>query len=281
MDALTLEPIEAGVFRGWTPQVERNHGRIFGGLVIAQALTAAYKTVAGRSCHSLQAYFIRPGDPHAPVLYEVEKTREGRSFTTRRVVASQQGAKIFTLAASFHAVEPGLTHETPMEATTAPEALPEDAVRWANLPEEITKGFHPPIWVNALEMRSVEPMIMLDPTVMPPRQRMWFRAHEPVGDDPVLNQCLLAYATDVSLVTTCGRPHGLSGFRGDQIASLDHAVWFHGRVNMNGWMLYDQYSPWSGGARGFNRGTIYTREGGIVASVAQEGLIRPAKRRRA
>ena len=221
VDALTLEPIDTNWFRGRTPEIERNHGRIFGGQVIAQALTAAYKTVAGRPCHSLHAYFIRPGDPKVPVLYEVERTREGRSFTTRRVAASQHGAKILTLAASFHAEEPGLNHETLMEATAAPEELPRDAERWAQLPQEITKGLHPPVWVDALEMRSVEPIIMMDPTVMPPRQRMWFRAQEPVGDDPILNQCLLAYVTDVSLVTASGRPHGLSGFRGDQLASLE------------------------------------------------------------
>lgn len=277
VDALTLESIDANWFRGRTPEIERNHGRIFGGQVIAQALTAAYQTVVDRPCHSLHAYFIRPGDPKVPVLYEVEKTREGRSFATRRVVASQHGAKILTLAASFHAEEPGLNHATPMEATQAPEELPGDAERWAQLPQVITKGVHPPVWVDALEMRSVEPMIMLDSAVLPPRQRMWFRAQESVGDDPVLNQCLLAYTTDVSLVTTGGRPHGLSGFRGDQIASLDHAIWFHRRVNMSDWMLYDQLSPWSGGARGLNRGTIYRRDGVMVASVAQEGLMRPAK----
>ena len=278
VDALTLEPIDADWFRGRTPEIERNHGRIFGGQVIAQALTAAYKTVAGRPCHSLHAYFIRPGDPKVPVLYEVERTREGRSFATRRVVASQHGAKILTLAASFHAQEPGLSHATPMEATTPPEELPTDAERWEQLPQEITKGLHPPVWVDALEMRSVEPMIMLDPTAMAPRQRMWFRAHERVGSDPILNQCLLAYVSDVSLVTACGRPHGLSGFKGDQLASLDHAIWFHERVNMSDWMLYDQDSPWSGGARGFNRGTIYRRDGVMVANVAQEGLMRPARR---
>jgi acyl-CoA thioesterase-2 len=278
VDALTLEPIDTNWFRGRTPEIERNHGRIFGGQVIAQALTAAYKTVAGRPCHSLHAYFIRPGDPKVPVLYEVERTREGRSFATRRVVASQHGAKILTLAASFHAQEPGLSHATPMEATTPPEELPTDAERWEQLPQEITKGLHPPVWVDALEMRSVEPMIMLDPTAMAPRQRMWFRAHERVGSDPILNQCLLAYVSDVSLVTACGRPHGLSGFKGDQLASLDHAIWFHERVNMSDWMLYDQDSPWSGGARGFNRGTIYRRDGVMVANVAQEGLMRPARR---
>ena len=278
VDALTLEPIDTNWFRGRTPEIERNHGRIFGGQVIAQALTAAYKTVAGRPCHSLHAYFIRPGDPKAPVLYEVEETRDGRSFATRRVVASQHGAKILTLMASFHAEEPGLNHATPMEATTAPEELPRDAERWEQLPQEITKGLHPPVWVDALEMRSVEPMIMLDPTVMPPRQRIWFRAHEPVGNDPILNQCLLAYASDMSLVTVGGRPHGLSGFKGDQLASLDHAIWFHERVNMSDWMLYDQDSPWSGGARCFNRGTIYRRDGVMVANVTQEGLMRPAKR---
>ena len=277
VDALTLEPIDTNWFRGRTPEIERNHGRIFGGQVIAQALTAAYKTGAGRPCHSLHAYFIRPGDPKAPVLYEVEETRDGRSFATRRVVASQHGAKILTLTASFHAEEPGLNHATPMEATTAPEELSADAERWEQLPQEITKGLHPPVWVDALEMRSVEPMLMLDPTVMPPRQRIWFRAHEPVGNDPILNQCLLAYASDMSLVTVGGRPHGLSGFKGDQLASLDHAIWFHERVNMSDWMLYDQYSPWSGGARGFNRGTIYRRDGVMVANVAQEGLMRPAK----
>lgn len=277
VDALTLEPIEVDLFRGWTPVSQRGRRHLFGGQVIAQALAAAYKTIEGRPCHSLQAYFIRPGDPKAPVLYEVERSRDGRSFATRRVIALQHGEPLLNMAASFHAEERGLSHQTPMEEAPPPDGLPGDAERWGQLPPALLEDLSLSDGQFAIETRHVDPVNPLAPQVMPPHQKIWFRAQSSVGDDPVLNQCLLAYATDMTLLTTSARPHGLSGFKGDQLASLDHAIWFHRPVDMGDWLLYDQHSPWSGGGRGFNRGSIYRRDGVMLASVAQEGVIR-AKR---
>ena len=276
IDILTLEKIEENLFRGQTPEDERHHNRIYGGQVIAQALMAAYRTVEGRRCHSLQAYFIRPGDPKAPVLYEVERSREGRSFTTRRVIAIQHGEQILNLAASFQVDEPGYEHQSPMPDAPLPEDVPSDAERAASaaddtppqLKELVARDF-------AIEMRRVDPVNPLKPEKAEPYQRVWFRAAGEVGDDPALNQCVIAYATDMSLLATCARPHGVSWMTGVQMASLDHILWFHRPSRARDWHLYVQDSPSAGGARGFNRGSIYTAEGLLVASAAQEGLIRP------
>ena len=281
VDTLTLEPIEVNLFRGQTPLDERHAKRIYGGQVIAQALMAAYQTVNGRRCHSLQAYFIRPGDPKAPVLYEVERSREGKSFTTRRVIAIQHGEQILNLAASFQVDEPGFEHAFPMPPTPGPDTLPSDAdllrlavekasqsVRNEAMKELVARDF-------AIEMRRIDPINPMKPVKADPHQKLWFRAAGDVGDDAAMNQCILAYATDMSLLSTCARPHGVSWQVGVQMASLDHILWFHRPSRISDWHLYVQDSPSASGARGFNRGAIYGQDGQLLASVAQEGLIRP------
>lgn len=279
VDILTLDPIEVNLFRGFTPEEERGHKRIYGGQVIAQALRAAYMTVeAGRPCHSLQAYFIRPGDPKAPVLYEVERSREGRSFTTRRVIAIQHGEQILNLAASFHSIEPGYEHQTPMPAVAPASETPTELERLqasgrdgAEVMKELAARD------RAIEVRRLDAIDYQHPVKAEPQHAIWFRASGQVGDDPVLNQCLLAYASDMTLLSTCARPHGESWYTGLQMASLDHVLWFHRPSRISDWHLYAMDSPWSGGARGFNRGAVYAADGTLVASAAQEGLIRPSR----
>lgn len=274
VQTLDLEPIELNLFRGHN--ADRNRERLYGGQVIAQALVAAYRTVEGRACHSLHAYFIRPGDPKVPVLYQVDRARDGKSFTTRRVVAIQHGEQIFNLAASFQITEPGLEHQTPMPEAPPPESVPDEKERFAEfiakLPPE-RAGW----WTRErpIEMRPVDPQQIFAPVKLPATQKVWFRVRDPVGDDLALNQCLLAYASDMSLLGTAMRPHGISWeTRGVQSASLDHAIWFHHPMRVNDWHLFDQDSPSASGARGFNRGSIYSQAGVLVASVVQEGLIR-------
>jgi len=271
---LNLEQIEVNLFRGHSP--DASWQRVFGGQVIGQALVAAYRTVENRVCHSLHAYFIRPGDPRIPILYEVDRSRDGTSFTTRRVVAIQHGKQIFNLAASFQVPEQGFEHQVSMPDVPQPEDLPsERELRKAiedKLPEAIRKHFARP---RPIEIKPINPQDYIDPEKMEPYQNLWFRARKEVGDDIALNQCILAYASDMTLLDTGLRPHGVSWVSGKlQSASLDHAMWFHRPIRVNDWMLYSQDSPSASGARGFNRGSIYTRDGGLVASVAQEGLIR-------
>ncbi|MEO8812285.1 MAG: acyl-CoA thioesterase II [Caulobacteraceae bacterium] len=259
IETLALERIEVNLFRGTAP---RDQGpRIFGGHVIAQALLAAYETVEGRVCHSLHCYFIRPGDPAVPILYEVDRARDGRTFTTRRVTAIQHGEQIFNLAASFQVAETGLEHQDPMPAVARPETLPEQP-QWGDRPRPI-------------EMKPVDLQDFTAPRVAPPIQNIWMRAKAPLGDSPVLNQALIAYASDMSFLSTSMRPHGL-GWQtpGLQTASLDHAIWFHRPSSFNDWHLYAQKSPSASGARGMNLGEIYNIDGRLVASTAQEGLMR-------
>ncbi len=270
---LTLEQIEVNLFRGVSPPEERQ--RIFGGQVVAQALTAAYRTVEGRICHSLQSYFIRPGDPTLPVLYQVERSRDGKSFTTRRVIAIQKGEQIFNMACSFQIQEDGYEHQSAMPAATPPDELPDDFMRvteeLANVPEQHKR------WLRRrpIEMRAIDPLAYMKPGRAAPDQMVWLRAREDAGDDISLNQALLAYASDYSLLGTAMRPHAVSWMSGAQTASLDHILWFHRPTNFSRWHLYVQDSPFAGGARGFNRGAIYREDGVLVASAAQEGLIRP------
>ena len=271
---LDLEPLEVNLFRGISPDVTWQ--RVFGGQVIGQALTAAYRTVEGRICHSLHAYFIRPGDPKVPIIYEVDRSRDGTSFTTRRVVAIQHGKQIFNLAASFQIPEKGFEHQFDMAKVPPPESLPTDEeLRLAvidRVPEAIAKHFARP---RPIEMRPVNRHDFIDPVAAPPYQQIWFKARNPVGDNLPLNHCMVAYASDMSLLDTCFRPHGISWLSGKlQSASLDHAMWFHHPFTMDDWLLYDMDSPSASGARGFNRGSVYTRDGLLVASVAQEGLFR-------
>ena len=273
IDVLTLEQIEVNLFRGRSYPEER--GRIFGGQVIAQALIAAHVTVEGRGCHSLQAYFIRPGDPEIPVLYEVERSRDGKSFTTRRVIAIQKGEQILNLAASFQVEEQGFEHQSALPDVPGPEQLTSMSEIWAELAKRAPERFAAAAErERPIEIRPINPIDLLDPKPSTPLQRVWMRAIEPV-EGVVMNKALLAYASDMSLLGTCIRPHGVSFAKGVQAASLDHILWFHRPVEMHEWHLYDQDSPSASGARGFNRGALYRRDGTLVASVAQEGLIRP------
>lgn len=278
LDLLDLEPIEVNIFRGVSPKDRMQ--RVFGGQVLGQALVAAYRTVENRVCHSLHGYFLRPGDPKVPILYEVDRSRDGKSFTSRRVVAIQHGKQIFTLAASFQVEEEGFEHQFDMPEAPAPETLPTEmelrAQALPQVPEEDREWFTRP---RPIELRYVEPMEYVRPSKRAPRQMVWFRSTGQLPDDLSLHQCLLAYASDLTLLDTAIRPHGVGWFdRSVQMASIDHAMWFHRPFRTDQWLLYAQDAPSASGARGFNRGAIYTREGVLVASVAQEGLARPRKR---
>lgn len=271
---LDLEPIEVNIFRGVNPDEKRQ--RIFGGQVAGQALVAAARTVEpDRAVHSLHAYFLRPGDPTIPVLYEVDRIRDGRSFTTRRVVAIQHGRAIFHMSASFHLDEPGFQHFEPMPDVPQPSDLPTRADRFA-------KAGIDDVWgPSALEIRYItnDPFHRSSP--LPPSQQVWFRANGTLPDGPLLHTCLLTYASDMTLLDTTLLPHG-SGAADDSItmASLDHAMWFHGTFRADEWMLYDQYTPAASSARGLATGRVFTHDGRLVASVVQEGLIRPSPARR-
>lgn len=274
VNILDLEKIEENLFRGYNPEVTWQ--RVFGGQVIGQALVAAYRTVEDRICHSLHAYFLRPGDPHLPILYEVDRSRDGKSFTTRRVVAIQHGQQIFNMAVSFQVPEEGLEHQDRMPIVPQPEdLLPDYELRKAvadQIPPGMQKHFNRP---RPIEMRPIDPTDYLHSKPGDPVNNVWIRASREVGDDVALNQCILGYASDMSLLDTSLRPHGKTWFDGKvQSASIDHAMWFHRPFRADEWLLYLQDSPSASGARGFNRGSIYRRDGTLVASVAQEGLIR-------
>jgi len=272
---LNLEKIEENLFRGHSP--DESWQRVFGGQVIGQALVAAYRTVEERVCHSLHGYFIRPGDPKVPIVYEVDRARDGRSFTTRRVVGIQHGKQIFNLAASFQVPEKGFEHQASMPDVPKPEDLPNELdLRQAvlsQLPPDIAKHFARP---RPIEIRPVNPQKYINPEPMEATQYVWFRARKAIEEGNfALNQCIMAYASDMTLLDTCIRPHGVSWLSGKlQSASLDHAMWFHAPFQADEWLLYAMDSPSASGARGFNRGSIFRQDGQLVASVAQEGLIR-------
>ncbi|HUO11287.1 MAG TPA: acyl-CoA thioesterase II [Caulobacteraceae bacterium] len=274
IETLALERIEVNLFRGLAPRGEGP--RIFGGLVIGQALMAAYKTVDASVCHSIHCYFLRPGDPSIPILYEVDRARDGRSFTSRRVTAIQHGEQIFNLAGSFQHPEQGLEHQDPMPAVPTPSELADEQelrrAAMAKLPVAMRQMAERP---RPVEMRPVDPTNFIGGEAMAPVQNVWMRATTPLGDDVMLNQCALAYASDMSFLSTSMRPHAM-GWQtpGLQTASIDHAIWFHRPSNFNDWHLYAQKSPSASGARGFNLGEIYTEDGRLVASTAQEGLMR-------
>ncbi|MEJ7584813.1 MAG: acyl-CoA thioesterase II [Acidimicrobiales bacterium] len=273
---LDLEPIEVNIFRGVSPDVTVQ--RVFGGQVAGQALVAAARTVdAAFSVHSLHAYFLRPGDPAVPILYEVDRIRDGRSFTTRRVVAIQHGRAIFNLSASFHVEEPGFDHQYPLPDDVAdPESLPDFESRWEPWAETLGDWYLRP---RPIDTRYVDwnPPDRKEP--LPPRHRVWLRADGTLPDDPVLHTCVLTYASDMTLLDTALLPHG-GAYRDEQVmmASLDHAMWFHRRFRADGWLLYDQDTPSAFGGRGLARGLIWTESGDLVGSVMQEGLIRPVHR---
>jgi len=276
---LELEKIEENIFRGRSPKDRMQ--RVFGGQVLGQALVAAGRTVEDRLCHSLHAYFLRAGDPKVPILYEVDRSRDGTSFTSRRVVAIQHGRPIFTLEASFQREEPGYEHAFEMPDAPDPETAQADAALRAavadRLPQELRDWALRP---RPFETRPVDPRAYFSPAKRPPHEMAWVRAVSAVPDDPKLQQCLLAFASDMSLIGAGMLPHGIGWFDDKvQLASLDHAMWFHRPFRVDEWMLYVQDSPSASGARSFNRGLIFARDGRLAASVAQEGLMRPRRER--
>jgi acyl-CoA thioesterase-2 len=273
VDLLDLEPIEVNIFRGTQPDEDRQ--RVFGGQVAGQALVAASRTVdePGRLVHSLHSYFLRPGDPNVPILYEVDRIRDGRSFTTRRVVAIQHGRAIFNLAASFHDFEPGLDfHGDPPPDVPPAESLPTFQERMAPYRDKIGDLLDRP---RPIDMRHVPPDPILEPGVETDHQSVWLRAAGRLPDDPLLHACIITYASDLSLLDTTVRPFGLTGVtRNIMMASLDHAMWFHRPFRADDWLLYAQSAVSTSGARGLAAGSIFTPEGKLAVSVMQEGLIR-------
>jgi acyl-CoA thioesterase-2 len=273
LELMQLETIEENIFRGQNESTR--WGRLFGGQVLAQALAAAGRTVERRRAHSLHAYFLRGGDPAVPVVFTVDRIRDGGSFTTRRVVAVQKGRAIFNMSVSFHIDEDGYEHQESMPDVPPPEDLPTEQERARQTAHRVPKAMRS--WLLAerpIEMRSREPHSWFSTEPSSGPNDVWLRANGPVGDDALLHQCLVAYATDMGLVDNLYRPHRRGGPRDVMMASLDHAIWFHRPVRIDDWLLYVQRSPLAAGARGFARGAIYTRSGERVCSVAQEGLMR-------
>jgi acyl-CoA thioesterase-2 len=275
---LELERLEENLFRGSSRDI--GSAQVFGGQVLGQALSAAYATTEGRSVHSLHAYFLRRGDFNAPIVYEVDRSRDGHSFSSRRVIAIQHGEQIFNMAASFQVPEEGLEHQITMPQVPEPESL--------------RNAFEPPIDLREqlpaaalrflrkdipFEFRIVQPVNYANPAREPPRQDVWFRAVDRLPQDELLHRCLLAYVSDYHLIGTAMRPHGISMASPDVVvASIDHAMWFHRPMRVDEWLLYSMDSPSASGARGFARASIFTRDGVLVASTCQEGLLRVVKR---
>jgi len=273
---LDLEQLEMNLFRGRSPQV--GWQRVFGGQVIGQALVAACRTVdvAGRPPHSLHAYFLLPGDPKVPIIYEVDRIRDGKSFTTRRVVAIQHGEAIFTMAVSFHRDEPGMSHQAKVPPVPQPEALPDEAEIKARvlplMPDPVRRYYERE---RPIEWRPIELDRYLGKRMEDGRFHVWIRTTGPLPDEPAIHQCVLAYASDMLLLDSALIPHGRTVFEKTLMAaSLDHALWFHRPFRADDWLLYTHDSPNLFGSRGFARGLIFARDGTLVASVAQEGLLR-------
>ena len=277
LSILDLEPLEVNLFRGRSPQ--SSWQRVFGGQVIGQALVAACRTVedvTSRPPHSMHAYFLLGGDPKVPIIYEVDRIRDGRSFTTRRVVAIQHGRAIFSTEVSFHVAEAGWSHQFKMPDVPVPEALPsETEIRnnWlSRMPDSVRRYYERD---RPIELRPVEYGRYLGEKLQGDRFHLWIRATARLPDEPAIHQCVLAYASDMTLLDTALIPFGKTVFQEDVMAaSLDHALWFHRPFRADEWLLYAQDSPNLGGARGFARGSIFKSDGTLVASVAQEGLLR-------
>ena len=275
IDLLDVEEIDTDLYRG--KRQPGGVGRVFGGQVIAQALQAAQRaTDAPKVAHSLHAYFMRPGDEDFPIIYRVVRDFEGRSFATRRVIAMQRGQPILNMAASFQTPEEGLHHQEPMPDVPPPEDLrSEHDLREEQvdaIPERFRKHL---LRARPIEIRPVHARSWLHPEKREPQQHNWLRICAPIGDDPALHRAILAYASDMTLLGTALLPHGVNWMTEKlQTASLDHALWLHEPFRADEWLLYACDSPWAGHARGFNRGMIFTRDGRLVASTAQEGLMR-------
>jgi acyl-CoA thioesterase-2 len=276
VELLALERIEVNLFRGQSQDL--GWGTVFGGQVLGQALSAASQTVdTERRVHSLNAYFLRPGDVTRPILYEVDRIRDGASFTTRRVVAIQNGQAIFNLAASFQVDEPGFEHQDRMPDAPPPESLPTDQERFRERAAKLSPALRERATAQRpFELRASDPVEdPFKPGQRAARRMVWLRTIGRLPDDPALHRYLLAYASDHAFVTTSLLPHGVSWLTGGmQVASLDHVMWFHTPVRVDEWLLHVMESPAAHGARGLVRGSIFTQDGRLVASTAQEGLIR-------
>lgn len=278
IELLSLERLEDNLFRGQSRDIGTKY--VFGGQVLGQALSAAQATLDSvqdvRAAHSLHAYFLRAGDIEHPIVYDVDRTRDGGSFSVRRVTAIQHGKPIFVLAASFQVHEEGAEHQVPMPQVPMPEDVaapaPLSAEALAKLPSKVQR------WLSRMgpfEFRPIYPRDELNPPKRPPLQQVWFRLSERVGDAPELHRALLAYASDFHLLGTTTFPHGISYYQPNvQMASLDHALWFHRPFRADDWLLYSIDSPSAQGARGLARGQVFDREGRLVASTTQEGMIR-------
>jgi acyl-CoA thioesterase-2 len=276
LNVLDLEQLEVNLFRGRSPPTDRT--RVYGGQVIGQALVAACRTlddVAARPPHSLHGYFMLGGEPKVPIIYDVDRIRDGKSFTTRRVVAIQHGEAIFTMAVSFHRIESGIEHQAQMPDVPPPDALAAAAERARLLPampEPVRRYYER---ARPIDLQPVEIERYVGEKLPGGRFHVWLRASSRLPDDPAIHQCVLAYASDMTLLDTSMVPHGRTLFeRSIMAASLDHALWFHRPFRADDWLLYAQDSPNMSGARGFSRGQIFARDGTLVASVAQEGLVR-------
>jgi acyl-CoA thioesterase-2 len=276
INLIRLERLEQNLFRGQSKDIGSKS--VFGGQVLAQSLSAAAQTVheQDRLPHSMHGYFILPGDISRPIIYQVETTRDGGSFSRRRVTAIQHGKAIFHMAASFQAEEQGYEHQSTMPDVPMPEELDETYAAYRGFLEKLPPKYRE-IFLNErpIDFRPVELVDPFHPEKHPPIRNVWIRATPTVPDDPLLNRCVLAYASDFNLLTTAMLPHGLSFLQKNlQLASLDHAMWFHHPFHVNDWLLYHIDNPSASAARGFCRGSIFNTEGKLVASVAQEGLMR-------
>lgn len=277
VDLLDLETIDDNLFRGLSRDLG---GRsVYGGQVVSQALVAGQRTVADGVVHSLHAYFLRPGDMSHPIIYEVDPVRDGRSFTTRRVQAIQHGQVILTLIASFQRHEDGWEHQTPIPDVASPEALPSEhevRLRWLNEIENPSPRLRQFLTQDTLfDIRHVQQQALFDHAPQPPESAFWFRTVDRLPDDPTIHRCVLAYASDFGPLATSLLPHGKGPASPDvRMASIDHAIWFHRDARVDDWLLYSLESPSSQGGRGLSFGNIYSRDGRLIASTAQEGLAR-------
>lgn len=278
VDLLSLEAIEENLFRGRSQDL--GFRQLYGGQVLGQSLSAASQTVEeARHVHSLHGYFLRPGDAAMPVVYSVDRVRDGGSFSTRRVTAIQKGQPIFTCSASFQYDEEGFEHQTQMPTVVGPENLPSEVELFQRMADRLPESIRDKmLCAKPIEMRPVTEEDPFNPKPGDPVKYIWFRADGTLPDVPALHKYMLAYASDFGLLTTSLLPHSKSVWQKDmQIASLDHSLWFHGNLRADEWLLYAMDSPWAGNARGFSRGSIFNQAGQLVASSCQEGLIRHRK----
>jgi len=273
LDILNVEPIERNLYRGQNHNTEH----VFGGQVLAQALASAYRTIeAPHQLHSMHAYFLRAGDWQRPILYEVDRIRDGRSFSTRRVAAIQHGKAIFTLSCSWQKAEEGLLHSQPMPDVPPPESLRSDLDAYRALAKEMPEIARFAFRFEAIDSRQVERILMTDAGEHPPFKHTWLKARDALPDNPEVHIALLAYMSDLDFMSTSMLPHGRNAIRQNiRGASLDHSIWFHRPFRADEWLLFAKESPNANGARGFVRGHFFTRDGELVATAAQEALIRP------